>query len=221
MSDQFRLQLIHRSQMDIHPYLNEYDKCYFIGEYTAGRDYTASDINQVIKNIKINPSVRTNNPTRWPYKERDIKKVASWFNSQLTQEGVDKITFVPIPPSKSKTDPEYDDRMLQICWKMLDGFSNAEVTELLTQEHSMVAAHENPGHRPDPDTLIANYRTNWHPGYHPREIVMLVDDVITEGAHFATCRRVIEHHFPQSRVVGLFVARRVYPPPEDDFTPLF
>ncbi len=51
----------------------------------------------------------------WAYKEWAIKRVAELINSI---SDTDQLTFVPVPPSKSRQDPLYDERLtsvLQIC----------------------------------------------------------------------------------------------------------
>ena len=40
-------------------------------------------------------------------------------------------------------------------------------------------------------------------------LVVVVDDLLTSGAHFRAAQRVLSRHFPDIDVVGLFLARRV------------
>jgi predicted amidophosphoribosyltransferase len=39
--------------------------------------------------------------------------------------------------------------------------------------------------------------------------VAIVDDVLTTGAHFKAMKRILMERFPEARIVGLFLARRV------------
>lgn len=49
-----------------------------------------------------------------------------------------------------------------------------------------------------------------------RETVVLFDDVLTTGKHFKVCLRKIREVRPNVPVVGVFVARRVFPEPLED-----
>ncbi len=49
--------------------------------------------------------------------------------------------------------------------------------------------------------------------------LVVVDDVLTTGAHFKAAQSVLAERFPGVSVFGLFVARRV--PEAVDFDPLF
>jgi hypothetical protein len=37
----------------------------------------------------------------------------------------------------------------------------------------------------------------------------VVDDVVTTGAHFVAMRNMLGREFPDTKIVGLFIARRV------------
>jgi hypothetical protein len=41
--------------------------------------------------------------------------------------------------------------------------------------------------------------------------VVLLDDVLTSGAHFVAARRLILSAYPHTCVAGLFIARRALP----------
>jgi hypothetical protein len=51
---------------------------------------------------------------QWKYKERAIGEAAAAFLTALTGDLLNALTLVPIPPSKAKTDPLYDDRLVQM-----------------------------------------------------------------------------------------------------------
>ena len=85
-----------------HVYLTPADACYFIGDYTAGQGYAYSATNSLILNFK-KPIDRQGRP-EWPYKEQAIQTVAGIFRSALGSSSLDRLTFVPIPPSKAKQD---------------------------------------------------------------------------------------------------------------------
>jgi hypothetical protein len=41
------------------------------------------------------------------------------------------------------------------------------------------------------------------------EVIAVVDDVTTTGAHFIATRNMLRREFPDTKIVGLFIARRV------------
>jgi hypothetical protein len=45
--------------------------------------------------------------------------------------------------------------------------------------------------------------------------------VLTTGSHFVAARNVILKAYPDTRVIGFFIARRALPDPADEFTPIF
>ena len=95
-----------------HFYLTPEDECYFLGEYTARKGYAFSATNQLILNFKKSMAKRAT--AQWRYKERAIEEAAAAFRAALNSEWLDGATLVPIPPSKSKSDALYDDRLVRM-----------------------------------------------------------------------------------------------------------
>jgi hypothetical protein len=95
-----------------HLYLTPDDECYFLGEYTARKGYAFSPANQLILNFKKSMDKRAT--AQWRYKEEAIGEAASAFRAALNEEWLDSATLVPIPPSKSKNDALYDDRLVRM-----------------------------------------------------------------------------------------------------------
>ena len=107
-----RLTEIDALARDHHRHLGESDECYFFGEYTARGGFQFSPTNQLIFNLK--KGVERQDKREWYYKEQAIRTVAEAFRQAIKSEALDRITFVPIPPSKAKTDMLYDDRMTRV-----------------------------------------------------------------------------------------------------------
>jgi len=95
-----------------HFYLMADDACYFLGEYTARKGFAFSPTNQLVLNFK--KSLVKRGSQQWKYKEQAIGQAATAFRTALTGDLLDRITLVPIPPSKAKTDPLYDDRLVRM-----------------------------------------------------------------------------------------------------------
>ena len=192
--------------------------CYYFGEYTARKPYSYSATNQLIGNFK--KKVDRRGRPDWHYKEEAIRQVAAVFRAAIADKSLDAMTFIPIPPSKAKTDQLYDDRLVKML-RAIRSNPVVDVREIITQTNSTMAAHES-DQRPTPDQLEQIYAIDRAllkpvPGF-----IAVVDDVLTTGCHFVAMKRVLARTFPEAKIIGLFLARRV---PEtadpDDFDDVF
>lgn len=194
-----------------HHYLDEHDICYYAGEYTAGAGHAYSETNQLILNFKKTLDKR--GTPQWPYKERAIQQAAQIIRAAIKADA--PITFVPVPPSKSKEDPLYDDRLVLMLQAVCAG-RKQDVRELVLQHHSLEAAHLAAA-RPTPAELIANYRLDENLVAPAPRTLWIIDDVLTTGCHFKAVKHVLASHFVDTPIVGLFLARRVPKSVELDF----
>jgi predicted amidophosphoribosyltransferase len=205
-----RLLQIDASNIADHARLTPQDVCYHIYEYTSGRNYKFSKTNQLISNLKKKPTA-SDGERHW--KSQAVRQCAADLKAALDPKWLADATIVPIPGSKAKGDPDFDDRMEQIARLIRPG---QDVRNLVVQTESTVAAHEAAaGQRIAVEELVAIYRideTLTAPA--PTKIVIL-DDVLTAGTHFRAMQTVLSHRFPQAQILGLFVARRVFPNPFD------
>jgi hypothetical protein len=204
-----------------HNHLIDSDECYFLGEYTARRGFSHSTTNNLIINFK-KPMDRQGTP-QWPHKGARIMQAAQALHSAIREGDLNRMTFVPVPPSKSKTDPMYDDRMM----RMLLILSNLIVTtngypldvkEIVSQNQSCSAAHDG-GPRPSPADLISRYSLDRSMLTSVRPIVVICDDVLTTGSHFRAMHNILHPHCSGARFMGLFLARRA--PEAADFSLFF
>jgi hypothetical protein len=199
-----RLTLIDDLTRPDHSYLNPDDVCCFIGEYTARGGFLFSETNNLISNLK-KPVDRRHLP-EWRYKEQAIHRVAQTLRSILHPQWLDETTFVPIPPSKIKTHPLYDDRLIRILQAIRQN-PLLDIRELVVQVKSMDAAHLL-DIRPRPAELENNYQLDESliaPS--PRRIAIF-DDMLTTGCHFRAVQAMLRRFFPQVEIIGLFIARR-------------
>lgn len=142
----------------------------------------------------------------WRYKAQAIKEAARAFREALKPDALDRWTFAPIPPSKARRDPLYDDRLLQML-RAIRPERPLDTRELIVQTSSIDAAHAG-SERPTPDELKALYRIDEALADPDPDVIAVVDDVLTTGAHFKAAESVLSDRFPNARVVGLFLARR-------------
>ena len=188
-----------------HYHLQAADVCYFLGEYTSHEGYQYSETNQLIFNFKKDVS-RRGRP-EWTYKDKAIRKVAAAFREAIPVHLLDQLTLVPIPPSMAKSDPLYDDRIAQMLHQIRPR-PPLDVRGLIVQKRTMPPSHTT-DQRPSPETIGAGYMINEGLADPAPEMLVLVDDVLTTGAHFRAAQEVLLNRFPGTPIEGLFIARRV------------
>lgn len=201
-----------------HYYLAAEDECYYFGEYQPAAGYSAGPINHLISNFKKPVSRRGLQEYR--YKLQAIREVAKLVKDVIDEAAFETCTVVPIPPSKAKTDPLYDDRLLQAL-RAVD--PRLDVRELLVAKVSQRAHHEYRGEkRPTPDQLYEVLDIDERELAVPvRSTIILFDDLLTNGTHFRACKRHLNERLPDRSVVGLFIGRVKRPDAVDDFAVLF
>jgi hypothetical protein len=200
-----RLTKIDELALPDHFYLTAADDCYFLGEYTARKGYAFSATNQLVLNFKKSVTVR--NTPQWSHKERAIGKAAAAFRASLNENWLNVATLIPMPPSKAKKDPLYDDRLVRML-RTMRAQPALDVRELIVQRVSTNPVHDQQ-QRPRPEELEANYSINNNPINPAPQVIGLFDDVLTTGAHYRAASNVLHRAFPGMRIIGLFIARRV------------
>lgn len=101
----------------------------------------------------------------------------------------------------------HDDRLLRVL-RLISG--GADVRELLVATSSRTASHTTTDRR-DPLALAQGMEINTACLTPRPSRIAIVDDVITTGAHYRAAATVITRALPAVPVIGLFVARRVFP----------
>lgn len=200
-----RLSIVDNLTRPDHCHLDEGDYCYYIGEYTARRGFSFSPTNQLIYNFKKKPD-RRDRP-EWRYKLDAIREIGAAFRSSLGDDFLTTVTLVPMPPSKVRGDPMYDDRMMQMLRLACNGLVS-DIRELLLQRESTIPVHEAEV-RPTVDDLASNFIIDESCAEPAPSKIALFDDLLTTGAHFKAAQRVIQSRFPGVPIAGFFVARRV------------
>ncbi len=191
------------------------DECFVFGDFHPRSGFSAGPVNNLIFNFK-KPVTKRGLP-EYVHKERAIVEVAGHVRRAFNDDAIEKCTFVPIPPSKAKTDPLYDDRLV----RSLSAVSPAiDVRELLTINQSMRAHHEFvPGEkRPTPDDVYKLLSIDeGELRESVREKIILFDDVLTNGTHFKVCKRRLSERLPGHAIYGVFIGRSKRPDAADEF----
>lgn len=196
-----------------HWHLRAEDDCFFLGEYFAKQGWKGGRTNQLIFNLK--KSLDRRGTPEWVYKGRAIRQAAHELRAALHPDALKDSTIVPMPPSKAPTDPLYDDRMAQVVRTLCEG-TKATAAELLYQKESRKALHQSEARR-DVAALIEHFAVNEALAKPAPDFVIVVDDVLTTGAHFRAAKTVLQTRFGAAlTVVGVFIARRIPQTEEPD-----
>jgi hypothetical protein len=191
-----------------HFYLRADDDCFYFIEYTARKRYDHSPANSFIGNLKKSPNKR--GTYEWRHKLNAIAEAASTLQRELPKKWLAGSTFVPIPPSDAKDDPEYDDRMTQILARL-----KVDVREVVYQRCSMPPTHESE-ERHSVDDLLENYEIDEGQAKPAPKHIVIVDDMVTAGAHFRAMTRILSRRFPGVPISGVFLARRIFADDDSD-----
>jgi FMN phosphatase YigB (HAD superfamily) len=118
-------------------------------------------------------------------------------------------TVAFIPTSKSRDDPDYNDRF-EILAKQLQHFASqggkkVEVREPVVTKVSHPEIHnkKQSSESRKPESIMGNLAFQ-NEGVKPLTTIYIVDDVITSGGHFSAFVRILRKHCPNINVVGLF-----------------
>jgi predicted amidophosphoribosyltransferase len=184
-----------------HYHLTAEDECYFLREYTPRQGFSYSDTNNIVQNLKKGLDRR--GKPEWSYKEQAIRRAAQELRAAWNPQSLRDATVVPIPPHTHRADPLYDDRVTQIAQLM-----GANVREIIVQKTSLAASHDSAS-RPSPSQLRANYEIDEKACTPPPTSIVVLDDMLTAGAHFRAVSDMLKGRFPGVPLAGVFYARRV------------
>jgi hypothetical protein len=174
--------------------------------YTIGQGFEFSETNQAVLNLKAPIS----NSKRRPYKLRAIEQCAREVSEFFTQS-VDptfSIVLVPIPPSKTRSHPEYDDRMEQVATLVAQRCSNVTWLPLLDASVNSESFHSRSDSR-DPNEVyqLMTVNVSQIQFYNPASHIILLDDVLTSGSHFTAAREHLLELFLDAPIHGIFWAK--------------
>jgi hypothetical protein len=206
-----RLQRIDALIRAQHAYLRPDDECFFLREYTARAGFAHGETNNLILNLK--KSVDRRGKPEWAYKEQAIERAGQELRhawDAVLRGNLDRFTIVPMPPSLARSNPLYDERMRHIVDVMTRGLAS-DVRELVVQTVDLPPAHRAGAtqRRPRPDEIYAAYAVDESVAAPPPQNILVIDDVLTAGAHFTAIQRRLRDRFPAvGKILGGFYARR-------------
>jgi len=206
---------VDRLELKNREYLNPEDECFYYMTlpnrhvYTGGVPWGSPARSQMM-NLKKPIEQIQSHPNLQRYKVQAINQFASDVAEILQRSAgslsKQKTAIVPMPPSKSVCDPNYDDRIVRVCQIAQAACDNVNLdyVDCIQSKKTRPSAHSS-GNRLTPAQHIANLTFN-NSVLQAYETVLLVDDTLTLGATFSACKQLICQVYPDMRVVGLFWA---------------
>jgi predicted amidophosphoribosyltransferase len=172
--------------------------------------YSYSQTNQPIANFKKKLNSSSN---ELQYKKDAIKEIGRQFTVMIDCQKLKDSEFllIPIPPSKERSDPLYDPRMMQVLEHMRNITKvDLDIRDCLSFSGSISASHES-DYRATQDELYNDLMCNLEElraNERPRGII-LFDDMLTNGTHFMAVRQRLRKVFGDIYIAGIFVCRRL------------
>ena len=206
-----RWSLVDETEKLYRPYLRDDDVCYYFLTRHKG-SYDVGEANSRISNFQKDLKKFHDRPKVLCYKKREIER----FSVELADlmcamsEKVSGVCLVPMPVSRPETDEFYDDRLVRLCNKTVLACRKRDIRQVSTLNvlHMMKCMQKSKaGGDRDPKILAENMKFD---GFKSDQgLIVLVDDVLTTGAHFAACRDLIREKNERARIEGVFLALEV------------
>jgi hypothetical protein len=176
--------------------------------YTTGMGYNYSTTNNLINNLKKSPN---SPPNILRYKQKAITQFAEEL-IELLHKCDFPVALVPIPPSKTQAHPEYDDRIEQVGKLVAANLQCVRCLPLLYRTADVDSHHTTRFSR-SPDDIYKDLSINEFlaSDYREEGLLIVLDDVLTSGAHFAAAKRRLEWRFSTVEIAGIFWAKAQSP----------
>jgi hypothetical protein len=184
--------------------------------YTSRGGFECSRTNQLIHNLK-KPFNASSGEIH--YKNKAIIQFAEEALNFLKNYYEVPFIIVPMPSSKKKTNPEYDNRIERVAQCITLGLREKVIClELLYGNVDRDAAHQNNQVRTS-DIIYnsMNLDDDMASQVDEQAPIVVIDDVLTSGAHFSAAYRHLNKRFPSTKISGLFWAKSQDP---SDFIPI-
>lgn len=192
---------LHSDDHDGARFLNEDDQCYTYYDYVPGGAFEDYPGTQAMMNFK-KPVNCT--PPEKRYRQETISNLATILNRFLSSRSTENSVIIPIPSSKLPSNPEYTNRFEDFAAR----FRSTNDTPIL-HAISIIAeignAHDD--NIRNIDVIYGNLRFSKRGIPDSTTTFYILDDILTKGAHFKACERLIKRHYPSARCIGVFFAQ--------------
>lgn len=205
--EEFKLCRIDEMTRPRHVELTEDDECLYWGTYRPRAEgdtmptYTKGPANQLIANLKKGEDKKE--LPEYHYKLTAIETVAQMIVHDYPYENA---TFVPVPPSRCKGDPLYDDRLIKILESAKKMNAQIDYCEPIIQNITLPASHLST-ERSSYTELFDNYSVDINMLNKARQNIVVFDDMLTVGRHFKAMKMKLLGARKDINVVGLFIVR--------------
>jgi hypothetical protein len=190
-----------------HYHLCDEDECYYLWEWDAA-PYAQSATTDFIGNFQRDMRFKD---SQWPwfYNKQAMLHAAKAIAQTMPPEWRTS-TFVPVPPSRIKTDPRHDLRLISTLAVSVSGVADAR--ELVLQVTNTQSREKmiSPASRASNWTIDATLIKPIPSG------IVVFDDLLTGASHFAAMKIILSRQFPHVPISGLFLARRLRKSQIDD-----
>ena len=139
------------------------------------------------------------------YKSQAVRYAAQALSVLIPGDWRANGTFVPIPPSRVKDDPDHDPRVLAVLQAVNPAPADVRGLVLLRENAEAKAKNVSPHER------AANYEINDGETNPEPEHLIIFDDVLAGASHFKATKMVLQARFQNATVTGLFLARSIRP----------
>lgn len=189
------------------PFLDSKDECYYFLDYTLG-GYQESESNSIVLNFKKD-LVHKDNILVWNYRTRAINFFASAINDVLRKNiNCNHFILIPCPTSKPNNHPNFNDRLLCVAHTLIHSNPLYKVYNCFNRTQEVIPVHQ--GGARKVEEIIRTTKISLPPTFLNQEsIIVLFDDVLTTGAHFKACQKIImrEWGVMQENIIGFFLAK--------------
>jgi len=160
------------------------DNCFYYRDYIVRGGYQCSETNQLIFNLKKRIEDIRDNPSTKKYKDQAISCFVDdssyFFENLIKQGGEISVLLIPVPSSHAKTDPTYDDRLIQVVTQLSKRYPSFVVDEALAVTETLKPSHLSGPRSIDAFQHVLQFEK--HVNIEP-ELIVIIDDLITSGAH--------------------------------------
>ena len=182
------------------------DECvYYMDRDPGGWD--RSEANNRISNYQKSLKMRESNPAAFAHKQPAIELFADDLCRLFVEGAGDRrpnVAIVPIPSSKRKDDPYYDDRNLKVARIVASRVERFVVEDPFEFDGELEKSKY--GGPRDSGTLFKHISySGIADGYAGAYII---DDVFTRGGHYVVCRDLIRAQHPDLPIMGIFWAKQ-------------
>lgn len=178
--------------------------------YTAHMGYDYSETNRQILNLK---KAIDRPPKELKYKELAVNKFVDELGEFLQSviKADRSYWVVPVPPSKTSSHPEYDDRVHRVAKKVAERITQISYRPIVETSVDREAKHMGSTQR-DPDEIYSTLSSDadYARDFGENIKIIVLDDVLTSGASFEAMRRLLEENLSHPQIVGIFWANPEY-----------